>query len=88
MMTSKLSKDSKLLVAGQTDFALHKSQSTFKHSNVIDFTERRLMKMSLTITDAQQRLVLMAMLSDYIHGLLAIAWKRGLPTYVRVTKNA
>lgn len=88
MMTSKLSKDSKLLNVGQTCFALHKSQSTFNYGNVIDFSERRLMRLALSINDAQQKLVLMAMLSDYIHGLLAIAWKRGLPTYVKVTKNA
>jgi hypothetical protein len=88
MMTSRPPKDLKLLVDGQTDFVLHKSQSTFKHSNVIDFTEQRLMKLSLAIKDAQQKMVLMAMLSDYIHGSIAIAWKRGLPTYVRVTKNA
>jgi hypothetical protein len=88
MMTSRPPKDLKLLVDGQTDFVLHKSQLTFKYNNVIDFTEQRLIRLSLTIKDAQQKMVLMALLSDYIHGLIAVAWKRGLPTYVRVTKNA
>jgi hypothetical protein len=33
-------------------------------------------------------MVIMAMLSDYVSGNIAVAWKRGNPIYVRVTKDA
>jgi hypothetical protein len=44
------------------------------------------MKYIDTVTDAQQRTVLIALLHDYIIGDVALAWKRGQPVYISVTK--
>lgn len=69
-----------------TDFQLHVGRGTNK--NVVDFTERKLIGYALRTKDAQQRLTLMAMVEDYVKGNIAVAWKRGSPVYIRVTKDA
>lgn len=74
-----------------TEFCLHKSQQTTMsgmQSKVIDYTEHRLIKYAETIKDEQQRIVLAALINDYVSGHVAIAWNRGKPTYVRVIKAA
>jgi|SRR3990167_346088 hypothetical protein len=73
-----------------TSFQLHKSQQTMFNgtgSRVIDYTEHRLIKYAETIKDAQQKLVVMAMVIDYRAGNVAVAWKRGNPIALRVTKD-
>lgn len=73
-----------------TDFVLHKSQQTKFNGiqkKIVDFTEHKLMKYAEVITDPQQKLVVMAMISDYRNGFIAVAWKKGSPIYIRVTKN-
>jgi hypothetical protein len=75
---------------GSTDFVLHKSQQTIFvgiQSKVIDFTEHKLIKYAEIVRDAQQKLVIMAMISDYRNGNIAIAWRRGLPIYLRIQKE-
>lgn len=72
-----------------TEFALHISQQTHlsgKRKGLIDYSQRRLERYIKLIDDSQQKLVLVALLHDYIKGDVAIAWKRGLPVYIRVTK--
>ncbi len=73
-----------------TSFQLHKSQQTIFNgvgNRVIDYTEHRLIKYADKVKDAQQKMVLMAMIVDYRAGNVAVAWKRGNPIYVRVTKD-
>jgi len=73
-----------------TDYVLHKSQQTIFNGiqgKIIDYTEHRLLRYLSTVKDPQQRLVLTAILHDYCLGHIAIAWKRGSPTYLRVTKQ-
>lgn len=74
----------------QTEFQLHKSQiAEFSQiqGKVIDFTEKKLITYMKTVIDKQQKLILHVMLADYIGGHVAISWKRGKPTYVRVKKT-
>ena len=74
----------------QTEFQLHKSQhSVFNglQHKIIDYTEHRLIKQAAGTTDPQQKLMLMALISDYRGGKIAIAWKSGLPIDIRVTKE-
>jgi DNA-directed RNA polymerase subunit L len=74
-----------------TSFQLHKSQHTLMNGlgrRISDYTEHRLLKYAEKVTDPQQKMVIMAMLSDYVSGNIAVAWKRGNPIYVRVTKDA
>lgn len=80
----------KLEVENCTSFQLHKSQQTAydgMNKSIIDYTEHRLMKYAEKIKDAQQKMVVMAMVVDYRAGNIAVAWKRGRPIYVRVTKD-
>lgn len=80
----------KLEPRGSTGFVMHISQYTvYNHShNLIDYTEKKLIQYAATVIDHQQRLVIIELIKDYVSGLIAVAWKRGAPIYVRVTKNA
>ncbi len=73
-----------------TDFVLHKTQRCPTWADIrsiIDFTEQKLLRLMDSMDDAQQKLVLAAMLDDYISGEIAVAWQRGSPCYIRVTKG-
>lgn len=73
-----------------TDFVLHKSQQTLFtgiQKKIVDFTEHKLVRYAQATQDAQQKLVLMAMISDYIDGKIAVAWTHGRPVYIKVTKE-
>lgn len=73
-----------------TDFQLHKSQQTIFggiQKKVYDYSEHRLIRHIDKINDAQQKLILIALLSDYVSGHVAIAWKRGLPVWIKVIKS-
>jgi len=67
-----------------TEFQLH-GGSSFR--NVVDFTERKLLRYANKANDPQQKLVLMAMIDDYLKGNIAVAWRKGQPVYVKVTKE-
>jgi hypothetical protein len=67
-----------------TEFQLHGGSSS---RNVVDFTEHRLFRIAAKTHDPQQRLVLMAMIEDYRKGNIAVAWKRGQPVWIKVTKE-
>lgn len=75
--------------ANSTDLVLHKSQQAIfngLHDKVIDFSEQKLLKHVESVTDPQQRMVLMALISDYRAGHVAIAWQAGNPTYVKIQR--
>ncbi len=67
----------------RTEFQVHGGEAR----NVVDFTERKLIRYAMKATDPQQKLVLMAMVEDYRNGHIAVAWRRGQPVYVKVTKE-
>jgi len=72
-----------------TEFQLHKSQQTIFHGilrKVLDYSEYRLIRYINLVKDPQQKLVLVALLQDYIDGNVALAWKRGQPIWIKVTK--
>ena len=72
-----------------TEFQLHKSQKTVFHGTlkkIYDYSEHRLIRYIEKVKDPQQKLVLVALLSDYIAGHVALAWKRGQPIWIKVTK--
>jgi hypothetical protein len=68
-----------------TEFQLYMGNKNGK--NVIDFTEKKLIKYALKCADAQQKLVLMALIRDYRAGAVAVAWRRGAPVPIRITKE-
>lgn len=73
-----------------TEFQLHKSQQTIFNNilkNICDYSEHRLIRYIDKVTDQQQKLVLVALLHDYRTGHVAIAWKRGQPVWIKVTKG-
>jgi hypothetical protein len=67
-----------------TEFQLHGGDGA---RNVVDFTERKLIRYATRTSDHQQKLVLMAMIEDYKKGNIAVAWRRGQPVWVKVTKE-
>lgn len=72
-----------------TDFQLHKSQILGSSGrNLFDYTEFRLSKYILHITDEQQKLTLIDILTQYRRGLVAVAWKAGRPVWITVTKES
>lgn len=89
-MSIPKTKNKLITPGGCTEFQLHKSQRTIFNGflkKIFDYSEYRLIKCINTTLDAQQKLIFVALLSDYISGNVAIAWKCGQPTWVRVTKN-
>lgn len=72
-----------------TEFTLHISQQAHlarKCKNLIDYSQHRLERYIDAVDDAQQKMVLYALLSDYNKGEVALAWKSGRPVYIQVTK--
>lgn len=67
-----------------TDFQLYVGS----RDNVIDFTKHRLLSYANKTKDLQQQMFLMALVEDYVKGLVAIAWKRGVPVHLKVTRQA
>lgn len=88
-MSTNIPRNVPLRLGECTEFQLHKSQQTIFQGilkKVFDYSEYRLRKHIETIKDPQQKLVLIALLHDYISGNVALAWKRGQPIWVKVTK--
>lgn len=79
---------SKIPMSECTEFEMHITQKTgfSKSSKLIDFSENKLKRYIDTVKDKQQKVVLIAMLHDYISGHIAVAWRRGQPVYIKVTK--
>lgn len=68
-----------------TEFQFHIGQKA--SLNVIDFTERKLIHYSSKTKDPQQKRTLEALIDGYRKGLVAVAWRRGLPVPLHVTKD-
>lgn len=83
--------DIKIEKDGCTDFVLHKSQQSLFNGiqkKIVDYTEHRLLRYTSIVHDPQQKLVLMAMISDYREGKIAVAWKQGMPVYLKIQKDS
>lgn len=69
-------------------FHKHVKFSIHDPSNICDFTEYKLNRLLLVIKDEKQRQFIERLLSDYLLGLVAIAWEDGVvPFYAPVKKN-
>lgn len=82
--------NSNIPISECTEFTMHVSQKTeFANSKkkLIDYTEYKLIKYIEKIKDKQQELILNVMLVDYVKGHIAVAWRKGQPVYVNVTKG-
>lgn len=69
-----------------TEFQLHGGKERAK--NVIDFTEKKLIQYASKAKDPQQKAIIMTLIEDYQNGRVAVAWRRGYPVPVRVTREA
>ena len=72
-----------------SEFQLHKSQRTIFQGilkKIFDYSEYRLIRYINATNDAQQKLILVALLHDYIDGNIAVAWKRGQLVWIKVIK--
>ena len=66
-----------------TEFQVHVG----KAGNVVDFTEFKLLRYSASVSDPQQKLIIAALIIDYRMGTIAVAWRRGKPVPLRMTKE-
>ncbi len=90
-MATRKPTDSEISLKNCTEFCLHKSQQTMMsdtQSNVYDYTEYRLRRYAAIIVDEQQKSVIRNLLVEYVAGLVAVAWNKGKPQYIRVTRAA
>ena len=71
-----------------TEFQLHKSQNAnTNQKTVLDYTEHRLRKFIEVIDDPQQKATMVEVLSEYIKGHVAVAWKGGRAVWFAVTRE-
>lgn len=72
-----------------TEFQLHKSQLQVdvKRRTLFDYSAYRLMRYIEQLKDENQRNTLRDVLKKYKQGLVAIAWRRGQPVWLNVTKE-
>jgi uncharacterized protein (UPF0261 family) len=73
-----------------TEFHLHKSQQSIFAGimhKVIDYTEHRLLRYADKVKDPQQKATLKELITNYKKGLVAIAWRKGQPVWLPVTKD-
>lgn len=73
-----------------TAYQLHKSmhpQFAEAKKKLVDFTEHKLMRHLSTIEDEQQRSIVIELINRYRKGTIAVAWKKGRPLYVDLTKE-
>lgn len=82
--------NSKIPIHECTEFTMHVSQRTEYAGSrgiLVDYSEHKLRRYIKSIDDKQQVMVLKAMLVDYLSGHIAVAWRKGQPVYVKVTKG-
>lgn len=79
--------DSTNPVSNQTAFQLHTLHSNNNTINVVDLTEHKLKRLAVSVIDFQQKMVVTKMLTDYLSGKVAVAWRSGAPLYIKVTKG-
>jgi len=72
-----------------TEFTLHVTQKSEFSSKkkLIDYSEYKLRKYIDSVSDPQQKLILNVMLQDYVTGNIAVAWRKGQPVYIKVSKE-
>lgn len=88
-MSSKTTKEDPKRLGDSTEFQLHKSQQTIMSGDVkgvLDYTERRLLQFLKSATDDQQKAFYETLLSEYVSGKIAVAWRGGRPIWIKITK--
>lgn len=72
-----------------TEFQLYKTQTPGgSKKNILDYTEFRLKLYITQVKDTQQKMTLEMVLTSYMKGETAIAWKSGRPVWINVTKES
>jgi hypothetical protein len=69
-----------------TEFQVHVSQRTIT-LEVIDYSEKKLIKLYEVTYDPVKKLSLSALIDDYRAGHVALAWWKGEPVSIKVTKD-
>ena len=89
-MATKIPKNTTIKPGESTDFQLHKSQQSLFNGilqKVSDYSEKRLARLIENTTEKKKKETLQNLLSDYVAGRVAIAWHRGHPIWIKVTKD-
>jgi hypothetical protein len=54
---------------------------------VIDFTERKLIKIMIKTCSTFEKLKLLELIKEYIERRVAVSWKNGVPQYLRLSNE-
>lgn len=71
----------------RTDFQLYVNWKMTKFPNVIDFTERRLLRLGKNTKDPALKSKIFELLSAYKQCKVAVAWSCGEPSWTSVEKE-
>jgi hypothetical protein len=85
-MATRDTSESRIPLNECTELQVHVSQRTAT-LGIIDYSERRLMRMFDVTIDPVKKLSIAALIDDYRSGLIAVAWRAGEPVYVKVTRD-
>jgi hypothetical protein len=89
-MAPRVRKDSKKSPSERTQYQLHKTQQTVfadKMKETYDYTEHKLARYIETVEDPEKRKFFENLLQDYVRGNVAIAWEKGEPVWLKITKE-
>ena len=79
-MIVMLNASEKITVQPNTEFQIYKNYLRFMQ-NVVDFTEKRLLKMAVNLKDKNKKQQAYELITLYKDGRIAIAWLHGQPVY-------
>ena len=85
-MATRNPSETRIPLSECTEFQVHVSQRT-PVLGIIDYSERKLVKLYQVTVDQVKKLSLAALIEDYRAGLVALAWWRGEPVSIKVTKD-
>lgn len=85
-MATRNPSETRIPLSECTEFQVHVSQRTTT-AGIIDYSERKLVRLHKVTHDSVKQLSLAALIEDYRAGLVALAWWRGEPVSIKVTKE-
>jgi len=85
-MATRNPSETRIPLSECTEFQVHVSQRT-PAPGIIDYSERKLERLHQVTIDQVKKLSLAALIEDYRSGLVALAWWRGEPVSIKVTKD-
>jgi hypothetical protein len=71
----------------RTEFQIYIDWKTTRYSNVIDFTEQRLLKLAKKAKDPALKSRILELIDAYKQHKVAVAWQEGEPAWTTISKG-